>query len=216
MARVAPAETAPKKKSLHDSQRDTPRVKAERQTFVSYRDDELLAVLERLHFLDEFGAHLGMTRTYGRAAPGQRVVEGTPDYSGPHYTVVATISLAGVVAPWIFEGAMNGTVFATYAQAELAPSLQPDDMVIIDNLSAHKNAEAQAFLEARGVRVVYLPPYSSDFNPIELCWSKIKEALRTAKARTFADLLEALRTALLAVRPEQAKAWFTHCGYASA
>ena len=65
-------------------------------------------MLERLHFLDEFGAHLGMTRTYGRAAPGKRVVEATPDYSGPHYTVVATISLAGVVAPWVFEGAMNG------------------------------------------------------------------------------------------------------------
>jgi transposase len=188
----------------------------ERQAFVGYRDEQLLAVLERLHFLDEFGAHLGMTRAYGRAAPGQRVVEGTPDYSGPHYTVVATISVTGVVAPWIFAGAMNGTVFATYAQAELGPSLKPDDIVIIDNLSAHKNAEAQACLAARGVRVVYLPPYSSDFNPIELCWAKVKQALRSAKARTFDALLEALRTALLSISPDDVKAWFKHCGYVSA
>jgi len=191
-------------------------VKRERRAFVDYRDDALLAILDRLHFLDEFGAHLGMTRTYGRAAPGQRVVEATPDYSGPHYTVVATISLAGVAAPWIFEGAMNGTTFTTYAQHELGPSLQADDIVIIDNLSAHKSAEAQACLEARGVKVVYLPPYSSDYNPIELCWSKVKLALRSAKARTFDALLEALRTALLSVSPDDVKAWFKHCGYVSA
>jgi transposase len=191
-------------------------VKRKRRAFVNYRDDELLAVLDRLHFLDEFGANLGMTRTYGRAAPGQRVVEATPDYSGPHYTVVATIGVTGVAAPWIFEGAMNGTIFATYAQHELGPSLQADDIVVIDNLSAHKSAEAQACLEARGVRVVYLPPYSSDFNPIELCWAKVKQALRSAKARTFDALLEALRTALLSVSPEDVKAWFRHCGYVSA
>ena len=191
-------------------------MKRERRAFADYRDDELRAVLDRLHFLDEFGAHLGMTRTYGRAAPGKRVVEATPDYSGPHYTVVATISLAGVAAPWIFEGAMNGTTFATYAQHELGPSLQADDIVIIDNLSAHKSAEAQACLEARGVQVVYLPPYSSDYNPIELCWAKIKQALRSAKARSFDALLEALRTALLSVSPEDINAWFRHCGYVSA
>ena len=191
-------------------------MKRERRAFVDYRDDALLAILDRLHFLDEFGAHLGMTRTYGRAAPGRRVVEATPDYSGPHYTVVATISLAGVAAPWIFEGAMNSTTFTTYAQHELGPSLQADDIVIIDNLSAHKSAEAQACLEARGVKVVYLPPYSSDYNPIELCWSKVKLALRSAKARTFDALLEALRTALLSVSPDDVKAWFKHCGYVSA
>lgn len=191
-------------------------MKRERRAFADYRDDELRAVSDRLHFLDEFGAHLGMTRTYGRAAPGKRVVEATPDYSGPHYTVVATISLAGVAAPWIFEGAMNGTTFATYAQHELGPSLQADDIVIIDNLSAHKSAEAQACLEARGVQVVYLPPYSSDYNPIELCWAKIKQALRSAKARSFDALLEALRTALLSVSPEDINAWFRHCGYVSA
>lgn len=191
-------------------------MKRERRAFADYRADELLPLLERLHFLDEFGAHLGMTRSHGRAAPGKRVVEGTPDYSGPHYTAVATVSLAGVAAPWIFEGAMNGTIFTTYAQHELGPSLQADDILIIDNLSAHKSAEAQACLEARGVQVVYLPPYSSDFNPIELCWAKVKQALRSAKARSFDALLEALRTALLSVSPDDVRAWFRHCGYVSA
>ena len=188
----------------------------QRQTFVTYRDETLRPILERLHFLDEFGAHLGMTRTYGRAAPGERVVEGTPDYSGPHYTVVATIGLAGVNAPWVLEGSMTGQAFATYAQAELGPSLQANDIVVIDNLSAHKNTAARACLEARGVQLVFLPPYSSDFNPIELCWAKVKQAVRSAKTRTFDALLEALRTALLSVSPEDVKAWFKHCGYVSA
>lgn len=191
-------------------------MKRERRAFADYREDELGPLLDRLHFLDEFGAHLGMTRTYGRAAPGKRVVEGTPDYSGPHYTVVASLSLAGVTAPWVIEGAMNGAAFATYAQHELGPSLQSGDIVIIDNLSAHKNTEARACLEARGVQLVFLPPYSSDFNPIELCWAKVKGALRSAKARTFDVLLEALRTALLSVLAEHAQAWFAHCGYGPA
>lgn len=111
---------------------------------------------------------------------------------------------------------MNGAAFATYAQHELGPSLRDGDILIIDNLSAHKNAEARAYLQARGVTVVDLPPYSADFNPIELCWSKVKQALRAAKARTFDALIEALQTALHSVLPEHAQAWFTHCGYPSA
>jgi len=188
-------------------------VKRARRAFVNYRDDDLAPLLERLHFLDEFGAHLGMTRTYGRAAPGKRVLEGTPDYSGPHYTVVASLGLAGIKAPWVLEGAMNGTAFATYSQQVLGPCLHAGDILIIDNLSAHKNAEARSYLEARGVQLVFLPPYSSDFNPIELCWATIKGALRSAKARTFDALLDALRTALLSILPEHATAWFKHCGY---
>ena len=191
-------------------------MKRERRAFVDYRDDELVPVLERLHFLDEFGAHLGMTRTHGRAAPGKRVVEGTPDYSGPHYTVVAALGLTGIAAPWVIEGAMNGATFAAYSEHVLGPTLQAGDWLIIDNLSAHKNAAARAALEARGVQVVFLPPYSSDFNPIELCWATVKAALRSAKARTLDALLDAVCTALLSVLPEHAKAWFKHCGYVPA
>ena len=180
------------------------------------RAERLVARLPRLHFLDEFGAHLGLTRAYGRAAPGKRVSEGTPDYSGPHYTVVATLSLAGITAPWVLEGAMTGAAFVTYAQQALGPSLQAGDILSIDNLSAHKNAAARAALEARGVQLVFLPPYSADYNPIELCWSKVKQALRSAKARTFDALVDAVGTALLAVLPDQAQGWFKHCGYVQA
>ena len=172
--------------------------------------------LGRLYFLDEFGSHLGLTRLYGRAQPGKRVVEATPGYSGPHFTTVAALSLAGVCAPLVFEGAMNGLIFATYVQEQLGPCLRPGDVLVVDNLAAHRNGEARAELAARGVQLVYLPPYSPDFNPIELCWSTVKQALRAAKARTFDALVDALGIALRAVVPTQVSAWFKHCGYALA
>jgi transposase len=104
--------------------------------------------------------------------------------------------------------------FETYLEAELAPTLHPGDIVLADNLSAHKSAEAQRLVAKRGARLVFLPPYSSDFNPIELCWSKIKTALRAAKARTFDALLDALANALRSVSSADVEAWFAHCGYA--
>ena len=188
-------------------------MKALRQTFVAHVKTELSDLLGHLKFIDEIGLNLGLTRLYGRAAPGERVTEGPPDYSGPHYTTIAAIGLRGVKAPWIFEGAMTTLVFETYVEAELAPTLRPGDIVLADNLSAHKSAEAQRLVEARGARLEFLPPYSSDFNPIELCWSKVKAALRAAKARTFEDLLDALADALRSVSRADIQAWFAHCGY---
>lgn len=185
-----------------------------RQDFREQIQPALTGVLSHLKFIDEIGVHLGLTRLYGRAAPGERVVEGTPDYSGPHYTMIAAIGLSGVEAPWLFEGAMTTQAFETYLQGELIPTLRRGDIVLLDHLSAHKSAEAQRLIEARGARLVFLPPYSSDLNPIELCWSKVKAALRTAKARTFEALLEALAAALHAVSPADIEAWLAHCGYA--
>jgi transposase len=189
-------------------------VKGLRQDFVVRVKTELSDLLSHLKFIDEIGLHLGLTRLYGRAAPGERVTEGTPDYSGPHYTTIAAIGLRGVEAPWIFEGAMTTLAFETYVEAELAPTLRHGDIVLADNLSAHKSAEAQRRVIARGARLEFLPPYSSDFNPIELCWSKVKAALRAAKARTFEALLDALASALRSVSRADIQAWFAHCGYA--
>ena len=188
-------------------------MKALRQTFVAHVKTELSDLLSHLKFIDESGLHLGLTRLYGRAAPGERVTEGTPDYSGPHYTTIAAIDLDGVKAPWIVEGAMTSLAFQTYVEAELAPTLRPGDIVLADNLSAHKSPEAQRLIEACGARLEFLPPYSSDFNPIELCWSKVKAALRAAKARTFEALLDALASALRSVSQMDIQAWFAHCGY---
>jgi transposase len=189
-------------------------VKALRQTFAAHVKTELSDLLSHLKFIDEIGLHLGLTRLSGRAAPGERVAEGTPDYSGPHYTTIAAIDLDGVEAPWIFEGAMTTLAFQTYIEAELAPTLRPGDIVLADNLSAHKSPEAQRLIEACGARLEFLPPYSSDFNPIELCWSKVKAALRAAKARTFEALLDALASALRSVSQMDIQSWFAHCGYA--
>lgn len=169
--------------------------------------------LEHLKFIDECGVHLGMTRLFGRAAPGERVVEATSGYSGAHYTVVATLGLQGITAPWVFEGAMNGTAFETYVEQVLAPTLHPGDLVLIDNLSAHKGDPIRSLIEACGAQVQFLPPYSPDLNPIELCWAKVKTVLRSAKARTFEALVDALCDALGAINPADAIAWFAHCGY---
>jgi transposase len=191
-------------------------VKELRAAFAVRVSEELVDILPRLKFLDESGVNLGMTRLYGRAAPGERVVEATPGTSGPHYTVVATLGVNGVQAPLLFDGAMTTLAFETYIEDVLAPTLQRGEILLLDNLSAHKGGPAQATLEACGVQVVFLPPYSPDLNPIERCWAKVKQALRAAKARTWEALVDALDEALRSVSPSDVLAWLTHCGYARA
>jgi transposase len=207
-------ELAAQKKSLHDSQRETPRVRALRQDFEMRFVESLGKLVKRLKFIDESGAHLGLTRLFGRAAPGQRVVEATPGYSGPHYTLVATLGWKEVTAPWILEGSLDRTAFEAYVRSQLLPTLRRGDIVVMDNLSAHTGHAIRQLIEARGARLEFLPPYSSDFNPIELCWSKVKAALRTAQARTFEALVEALALALRSISLTDIQGWFAHCGYA--
>lgn len=185
-----------------------------RRTFSAQVRQELQAWVKHLKFLDEIGTTLGLTRLFGRAAPGERVVEATPGHSGPHYTVVAAMGLEGVTAPLLLEGAMNARWFETYVEAVLAPTLQAGDIVLLDNLSAHKGQKIRTAIEAQGARLIFLPPYSPDFNPIEQCWAKVKTALRAAKARTLDSLVEAVAEALRSISPEDAKGWFAHCGYA--
>jgi transposase len=199
-----------KKKSLHDSERDTPRVQALRQDF----EARLVSWLAKhLKFIDETGIHLGMTRLYGRALPGERVVDAVPSHSGQHFTLLATIGLTGVSAPWVLEGAVDGAAFEVYVRDVLGPTLVSGDIVLMDNLSAHKAPAITAVIMAHDARVEFLPPYSSDWNPIEQCWSKIKTVLRTAKSRTFDELIEALKTALASITEQDARAWFAYCGY---
>lgn len=184
-----------------------------RATFETDFVDRLGSLIKRLKFIDEFGANMGMTRLFGRAAPGQRVVEATPGYSGAHYTVVACLGWYGIRAPWVLEGAMNTLGFETYVDVVLCPTLRKGDMVLLDNLSAHKSTYIEQRIEGRGAQLIFLPPYSPDLNPIELCWSKVKTALRTAKARSFDALLSALAQALRLIRTSDIRAWFAHCGY---
>lgn len=185
-----------------------------RIAFTQRMRDVLAPLAGKLHFLDEIGTHLGLTRLYGRAAPGVRVVEATPGFSGPHYTTVAALSLDGVHAPFVFKGSMDGPAFETYIEHILGPDLAAGDRVVMDNLSAHKQDRIRTLIEARGATVEFLPPYSPDLNPIEKCWSKAKAYLRKAKARTFDELLTALDHALRSISTQDAAAWFAHCGYA--
>ncbi len=157
---------------------------------------------------------MGLTRRFGRARPGRRVAEATPGNSGPHYTLLATLSLQRVDAPWLLKGAMDGAAFEVYVAQVLVPSLQPGDIIFMDNLNFHKRPRIRQWIESVGAHLEFLPPYSPDFNPIELCWSKVKTALRTAKARTFEALLTALAKAFASVDPRDIEAWFAHCGYA--
>jgi transposase len=177
------------------------------------RDSAIYSV-KHLKYIDESGAHLGMPRLFGRAAPGQRVVDATPGHSGEHYTLVSALSIEGISAPWFLPGAMNSDAFNVSVTQVLCPTLAPGEVVVLDNLSSHKAAQIKEAIEARGARLIFLPPYSPDFNPIELCWFKIKTRLRTAKARTTEALLEAFAQALAAISAQDAVAWFAHCGYA--
>ena len=134
--------------------------------------------------------------------------------SGPQTTTLAVIGWTGITAPLVLSGAVNGTVFYGYIQQCVLPTLQPGDILFMDNLSAHKVAGLDELIHSCGAHLIYLPPYSPDFNPIELAWAKVKTILRRIKARTFPDLIEALKQALLAITPQDIQAWFAHCGYA--
>ncbi len=211
--RVAASASAAKKKSLHDSQRDTPRVRLLRRQFAQRITEEWVQVLRRLKFIDESGVHFGLTRWFGRAQPGPRVVEATPGDSGAHYSLLAALSTQGLQAPWILQGALDGAAFEVYIAQALVPTLRRGDIVLMDNLSFHKAPRIRQLIESAGARLEFLPPYSPDLNPIELCWSKLKTALRAAKARTFETLLEALANAFASVSKHDIAAWFAHCGY---
>ncbi|MCA1626892.1 MAG: IS630 family transposase [Acidobacteria bacterium] len=207
---VAPALLAAQKKSLYHSERESERVTGLR---AGWRERAADFVASRLKFLDESGSNLALTRLYGRAAPGVRVAEGVPQNYGENVTMLAAIGTGGMSALMTVNGAVDGEVFLSYVRQVLVPTLAAGDIVVMDNLKAHKVAGVEEAIEAKGARVEYLPPYSPDFNPIEKCWSKIKTYLRKAKARTREALEAALKEALLTITEADARAWFAHCGY---
>jgi transposase len=196
---------------LHASEQNTEPVHVQRSEF---RERMATWLAEKVKCLDESGAKLGMTRLYGRAQGQQRVYDHVPKNYGSSWTMTALISLNGVEAPMVVEGAMDTLTFETYIETQVCPTLRPGDIVIMDNLSAHKSRRVRELIEARGAHLEYLPPYSPDLNPIELCWSKVKTILRSAKAMTADALVDAIRDALLSVTLEDIHAWFAHDGYA--
>jgi transposase len=168
----------------------------------------------RLVFVDESGANTQMTRRGGRALAGQRLVAHVPHGHYQSSTFIAAVRLSGACAPCLFEGAMDGEMFLAWVRQGLAPTLQKDDLVILDNLATHKVAGVREAIEAAGARLRYLPPYSPDFNPIENMWSKIKQRLRGLAPRTGEELLAAAKTAFESVSTADCQGFFLHARYA--
>lgn len=164
-------------------------------------------------FLDESGATTAMTRRYGRAPRGKRVDAAVPHGHWKVVTLTAAVRLGGVGACLAFDGATNTSCFETYVAQCLVPSLKSGDIVVMDNLSCHKTDEVARLIAGAGAEVRYLPAYSPDLNPIEEMFSKLKEFLRSAEARTVDDLIDAMGDALRSVTPGNILGWFDHSGY---
>lgn len=164
-------------------------------------------------FVDETGADTALTRLYGRAPRGQRLVGAVPQGHWKTTTLVSAIRRDGVVASLAFEGAMDGPTFQAYVERVLVPALRPGDIVVLDRLAAHRGPRVARAIRKAGAGVWYLPPYSPDLNPIEQVWSKVKGWLRRAAARTTEALWEAMGQALGAVTAQDCQNGFAHCGY---
>jgi transposase len=155
-----------------------------------------------------------LTRLYGWAPHDQRATGTVPRNHGKNTTLVAALAPDGLHMPWMIEGAMDTSTFEWYITEQLAPTLRPGQVVVLDNLSVHKAASIRQALEARHCTLLFLPPYSPDFTPIEQAFSKIKGILRGLGARTKEALWEAMRVAVEAITRDDAIAWFAHAGYA--
>jgi transposase len=169
--------------------------------------------VRRLVFVDESGTHISMDRLRSRAPRGARAYGRVPKNRGKNLTLIASMSLHGMGGSMCIEGATDAKAFELYVEHFLAPSLREGQVVLMDNLGAHRPKRIREIIEATGAELVLLPSYSPDLNPIEQAFSKIKNILRKLGARTHEALLEAMEEALSKVTASDAAGWFDHCGY---
>lgn len=169
-----------------------------------------------LVFLDETGVTTNLLRRYGRAPRGVRVYDDAPFARWQTSTFIAALRLTGLTAPGVFDGAIDGPSFLAYVEQILVPTLQRGDLVIADNLSAHKVTGVRRAIESAGATLVYLPPYSPDLNPIELCFAKLKAIVRAARCRTIDTLWPLLGESLQHFSPVECRNYFRHAGYSAA
>jgi len=169
---------------------------------------------DRFVFLDETGAATNMTRRYGWGPRSERVVDSAPHGHWRTTTSVAGLRSTGIVAPLVLDGPMTGEAFRVYVGEVLAPALSPEDVVVLDNLPAHKVAGVRSAIEAAGASTLYLPPYSPDLNPIEQAFAKLKAGLRKAAARTRETLWSAIGQLLGSFSPEECRRYLANSGYA--
>ena len=198
---------AAQKKSLAASERD----EAER---AAWREEAQALDPADLVVVDECGTHTSLTRLRARAPRNERAVGRVPRNHGPNVTLFAALTPEGIGPALVLEGAADGESFALYVRELLVPSLRPGQVVVLDNLSAHKGAAVRELVEGAGCRLLFLPAYSPDFSPIEHAFAKVKARLRRAGARTFDALVAAIGEAIDAVTPADARGCFAHCGFA--
>ncbi|MFE1597875.1 IS630 family transposase [Methylobacterium sp. ID0610] len=201
---------SPKKSTGHAAEQERPDVRAAREAWF---EGQLDLDPDRLVFIDETAASTAMARRYGRAPRGERCRMSVPRGHWKTTTITAGLRTSGITAPWLLDGAMNGQAFRTYVADVLAPTLQPGDTVVMDNLPAHKVSGVRERIEAAGAQLLYLPAYSPDFNPIELAFAKLKALLRSAAARTIPDLWDAIRRSLQRFARAECRAYFAAAGY---
>jgi transposase len=206
VARHAPLGVDAEKKTLAASERDEEARRAWQAASAPLDPEQLV-------FVDESGTNISLTRLYGWVPHHRRATGSVPRNHGKNTTLVAALAPDGLREPWLIEGAMDTESFAWYITEQLAPTLRPGQVVVVDNLSAHKADRIRQAIEARGCQLLFLPPYSPDFTPIEHAFSKIKAILRGLGARTKEALQEAVRLAIEAITPHDAAAWFAHAGY---
>lgn len=171
--------------------------------------------VNQLVFLDEFGATTTMQRTHGRAAPGERVVTKVPHGHWKMISTIAAMDINGIVASASFDGATDTELFVAFVHDALLPILKPGRVMVMDNLPAHKSPQIDQLIESVGARVLRLPPYSPDFNPIEMAISKVKTVLRKLAHRSVDGLFTGIGEALESIRPTDALNYIAHCGYAT-
>jgi len=166
-----------------------------------------------LIFIDETWSKTNMTRLRGRAPRGERLIDKTPHGHWKTTTLIAALGITGVSCATVVDGAVNGDVFEAFVEQVLVPELRTGDVVIMDNLSSHKRTRVRELIEAAGARLVFLPAYSPDLNPIELIFAKIKQLLRSLACRTRDVLWKAMQSVLDQVTPDEARNCYKHCGY---
>jgi len=198
--------SCPEKKSLAASERDE-------KARTKFRNLTGALDVGKYIFIDEMGSNLGLTRLYGRAAPGQRVYDQVPGDRGGNVSTIGALGLNGMRTGLSVPGAIDGETMLFFVEELLVPTLNRGDIVLMDNNPIHKLDDIEDALEAVGAGVLFLPTYSPDLNPIENCWAKVKAILRSLKPRTLADLLAALADAFSSITVLDILGWFRHCGY---
>jgi len=188
-------------------------VKAEREEWRTHILPAIIRDIERVIFIDETCVKTNMTPLRGRSPKGKRLKAHAPAGKWETSSFIAGLRCGELSAPFVIKGAIDGDAFVKYVQEQLAPTLQPDDVVICDNLNVHKNKQAIEAIEARGVWLLYLPRYSPDLNPIEKAFSKLKTLLRKANARTIDALWEEVGNICNLFPPQECLNYFKSCGY---